>query len=138
MHTPGGHHWLDREDVDGLTVVRVRLAQLRGEDTAQEVFALLYALVDEAGRNRIVLNLGRVETLDSAALGKLVLLNHKLQAAGGRLALCGLGPAADQALQAMHVVGTFTVCASEEEAVRSFPPAPLAPPAVDEGSTGGC
>jgi anti-anti-sigma factor len=120
MSIQGGHHWLEREDVDGVTVVRFVRHRLWGEGAGQEVFGLLYGLVDEAGRNRIVLDMGGVEFVDSSAVGKLVLLNHKAQAAGGRLALCRLGPAVFQALVTMHLTGTFPMYAEEAEAVRSF------------------
>jgi anti-anti-sigma factor len=118
MPTQGGHHWLEREDTNGVTVVRFVMRHLRGEEACREVFALLFALIDEVGRSRLVLNLGRVESLDSSAIGKLILLNHKAQATGGRLALCCLGPAVNQALVAMHLTGTFAVHDEECEAVQ--------------------
>ncbi len=121
MSTQPGHHWLDREDLDGVTIVRYRMRRLFGEENCREVFALLYGLVDEVGRSRLVLNLAQVESLDSSAIGKLVLLNHKAQAAGGRLALCCLGPAVYQTLATMHLTGTFAVYPEEREAVQSFP-----------------
>ena len=127
MSTQPGHHWLEREDQGGVTVVRFLLHRLRGEEACKEVFGLLYGLVDEVGRSRLVLNLAQVESLDSSAIGKLVLLNHKAQAAGGRLALCCLSPAVYQSLATMHLTGTFAVYPEEREAVQSFPlPCPVA------------
>jgi anti-sigma B factor antagonist len=120
MSIPGGHHWLEREDSDGVTVVRFVLRRLHGEDACREVFGLLYGLVDEAGRSRVVLDMGRVEYVDSSAIGKLVLLNHKAQAAGGRLALCRLSPTVFQVLVTMHLTETFAIYTEEGEAVRSF------------------
>jgi anti-anti-sigma factor len=120
MSIQGGHHWLEWEDADGVTVVRFVMHRLWGEEACREVFGLLYGLVDEAGRSSIVLDMGRVESVDSSAVGKLVLLNHKAQAAGGRLALCRLGPTVFQALVTMHLTGTFALYGEEREAVRSL------------------
>ena len=120
MSKQGGHHWLEREDADGLTVVRFVTRFLRGEEACREVFGLLFGLVDEAGRSRIVLNVGHVESADSSAVGKLVLLHHKAQAAGGRLALCCLGPGLQGILGAMHVSGVFALYRDEQQAVQSF------------------
>jgi anti-sigma B factor antagonist len=120
MSAQGGHHWLEREDADGLTVVRFVIHRLRGEESCREVFGLLFGLIDEAGRNRVIVNMGAVEALDSSAIGKLVLLNHKAQAAGGRLALCCLRPEVYQIFAAMHLTGTFSVYGDESEAIQSF------------------
>jgi anti-sigma B factor antagonist len=133
MPTPGGHHWLDREDVNDVTVVRFRPARLSGEDTSRDVFGLLYGLVGEAGRTRLVLNFGRVQSLDSHAVGQLVLLNRKAQAAGGGVALCGLGPGLHSVFQSMHLTGTFAIYADEAAALASFPPAGAAPEADSSG-----
>jgi anti-sigma B factor antagonist len=120
-----GPHWLEREDVEGVAVVRVLAARLLDEDLCHEVFGLLHALVSEAGRARLVLDLSRVEMLNSSAVGKLVMLNREAQAHGGRLALCGLAGSAAEVLDKMHLAGTFAVYPGTQEAVDSFPQADL-------------
>jgi anti-anti-sigma factor len=130
MITRGGHHWLERKDAGGATVVRVLPPRLMGDQTCREVFGLLYGLVDETECNRLVLDLGRVKSLDSHGVGKLVLLNRKAQATGGRLALCNLTPQVAAMLDRLNLLGVFEVFGGEEEAVVSFP-LPLA--TVSEG-----
>jgi anti-anti-sigma factor len=116
-----GGHWLGREDFGGVTVVRLRPPKAVDDDTARAVFDPIYTLVGEVGRTNLVLNLAGVEHLPSLGLGKLVLLNRKAQAAGGRLALCHLPPGVEGALDSTRLKGLFAVYATEEEAVRSFP-----------------
>ena len=120
MLKEGGHHWLEREDTDGVTVARFLLSRLEGEAAAREIFELLYALVDQVGRSRIVLNMGRVETLDSSAIGKLVMLLHKVQRAGGRLALCKLERPIFDLMQMTHMDEIVPIYGDEQDAVRSF------------------
>jgi anti-sigma B factor antagonist len=133
-----GHHSLDREDIGNVTVVRFRTARLRGEEASREVFHLLYMLVDEAGRHQLVVNLAQVEALDSSAIGKLVLLNRKVQAAGGKLALCGLNADLDHVFQAMHLKGVLGIHNDEAEALRSIQsPAPAESAGSAEGPTAG-
>src|SRR5262245_28011341 len=91
MSAQGGSHWLLRQDAGSGSIVRVLPDRLMGEQTYHEIFGLLYGLMDEAGRNRIVLDLARVQSLDSRAAGGLLMLHRKAQVAGGRLVLCGLG-----------------------------------------------
>jgi anti-anti-sigma factor len=127
MSTHPRLHWLDREDIDDVTVARFLVTRLWGEELCREVFGLLFGLVDQAGRSRIVLNLERVELMDSSAISKVVLLNHKVQAAGGRLALCRLQPRVDDLFKTMHLTGTVAIYAEEKEALESFPPPSMSP-----------
>jgi anti-sigma B factor antagonist len=112
--------WLEREDRGEVTVVRLRAAKVLNEETTRAVFDPVYSLAGGMGRNRLVLNLAPAQYLPSLALGKLVLLNRKVQAAGGRLALCQLSPAVAETLEATHLADLFDVYATEDDALRSF------------------
>jgi anti-anti-sigma factor len=113
-------HWLEREDVGGVTVVRLRPPRVVDDDTTRAVFDPVYSLVDAVARNNLVLNLGATDYLPSLGLGKLVLLNRKVQAAGGRLALCQVSPAVEESLDSTHLKQLFNIYATEQEAVQSF------------------
>ncbi len=118
---PGTHggHWLQREDVGDVTVVRLKLARV-GDEDALALFKQIYSLVDDMGRRNLVLSLGPVEYLPSMALGKLVMLNRKAQAAQGRLALCQLSEGVAEILELTHLNEIFSIYPTEEDAVRSF------------------
>jgi anti-sigma B factor antagonist len=119
MASTHGGHWLEREDLGDVTVVRLKLPRLQDDD-AHTIFKQIYSLVDDMGRSRLVLSLGPVTFLPSMALGKLVMLNRKAQAAGGRLAVCQLTPEAREVLDVTHLSDLFQLFATEQEAVRSF------------------
>jgi anti-sigma B factor antagonist len=127
MSATHGGHWLEREDVGEVTLVRVKLARL-GDDDTQDLFNQIYSLVDEMGRSRLVVNLREVDYLPSLALGKLLMLNRKTQAAEGRLALCRLTPSVDEIFQVTHLQDLIAVYQSEEEALESFHGASPGPP----------
>jgi anti-sigma B factor antagonist len=114
-----GSHWLEREDVGAVTVVRLKTPKVLDEDTIREVFDPIYT-ISGLGRNRLVLNLAAVEHLPSMALGKLVMLNRKAQAGNGRLALCQLSPPVQEILEATHLDGLFAIYGTEQEAVQSI------------------
>jgi anti-sigma B factor antagonist len=128
-----GQHWLQREDAGSVTVARVVPARLQGEELCRDVFGLLCALVDEAGRTRVVLDLTGVASMDSHAVGGLVLLNRKARAAGGRLAVCCPSQTVAECFERMRLAKVLEVFASREEALSSFPADPL----PDEASQGG-
>jgi anti-sigma B factor antagonist len=119
MSTKHGTHWLEREDLGDVTVVRLKVPRLEDEDTVREVFDPIVGLI-EVGRRQLVLNLATVKYAPSLVLGKLVMLNRKAQAAGGRLVLCGLAPSIARALETTHLSGMIPSCDAEEEAVASF------------------
>src|SRR5437762_3217775 len=114
-----GGHFLEREDIGDVSVVRLKLPRVRDDD-AQEFFKQIYSLVDDMHRRNMVLSLGPVEYLPSMALGKLVMLNRKAQAAQGRLALCQLSPGVAEILEVTHLNEIFAISPTEEAALRSF------------------
>jgi anti-sigma B factor antagonist len=120
MSDKHGSHWLEREDFGEVTVARLKTPKRLDDDIAHGVFDPIYALVDSVGRRKVVLNLAPVEYLPSLAVGKLVMLNRKVQAAGGRLALCQLTPTVREVLDTTHLTPLFHVFPTEPEAVESF------------------
>src|SRR5262249_2925583 len=83
---------LEIEEVGDVTVVRLLDKKILDEQNIQIIGDLLFRLVDEEGRKQILLDFSRVEYLSSAANGKLITLNKKLQRVQGKLALCGINP----------------------------------------------
>ena len=114
-----GTHWLEREDFESVTVVRLKTPRVLDDDTIRAVFDPIYALVS-MGRTCLILNLTVVEYLPSIALGKLVMLNRRLGADEGRLALCNLSPTVADTLQSTHLDSLFCIYPTESEALRSF------------------
>ena len=115
-----GAHWLEREDHDAISVVRFKTPKVLDEDTLRTVFELIYSMVADVGRNQLVLNLAAADFLPSMAMGKLVMLNRKIQAASGRLALCNLAPAVAESLENTRLNQLFKIYATEAEALQSF------------------
>src|SRR5437868_4127970 len=79
---------LEVEDIGDITVVNFVDKKILDEQNIQVIGEQLFSLVDELGRRKILLNFKNVEFLSSAALGKLITLNRKLQSTGGKLVLC--------------------------------------------------
>jgi anti-sigma B factor antagonist len=119
MSETHGSHWLEREDIGDVTVVRFKTPKMLDEDTARAVFNQIYTLND-IGRNRLVLNLAAVEYLPSMAIGKLVMLNRKVAASNGRLALCCLTESALETLELTRVEQLFNKYPTEQAALQSF------------------
>jgi anti-sigma B factor antagonist len=118
VQTPCRH--LEREDIGEVTVLRLTVPRLLDDGEIVALFDGIVSLLNEEGRSHLVLNLCRAEPLASMVIGKLVMLNRRVQAAGGRLVLCGLGPRTAEILSVMRLTPLFRIYLEEQPALRSF------------------
>src|SRR5207244_60367 len=79
-----------------------------------------HRLLTDIGRKQIVLDFSDADFLPSTGLGKLVMLNRKLQAVQGRLALCHLAPLVQESLEHTRLTPLFNIYGTEAEALESF------------------
>jgi anti-sigma B factor antagonist len=111
---------LEVEDLGDVTVVKFTDKKILDEPNIQIIGDQLFSLVDDMSRRRIVLNFGNVEYLSSAALGKLIALNKKVNSAGGRLALCSIAPPIYEIFELTATKRLFNIYEDEQEALQSF------------------
>ena len=102
---------------DGIFVVDCNGRIVFGEESS-----LLRDTVKEAlsTNNRIVLNLGEVDYIDSTGLGTLAGLYTSVRKASGAIKLMGLTKHVSDLLQITKLLTVFEVYNSEAEAVESF------------------
>jgi anti-sigma B factor antagonist len=110
---------LEIEDVDDVTVVTFMDRRILDEPNIQAIGKQLFSLVEDRDRHRLLLNLTNVEYLSSAALGKLIRLNKKLKAAGGRLVLCNIRAEVYDVLEITKMDHLFDMRRQEDENPQS-------------------
>ncbi len=120
MSTQPKRRRLEVEDIGDVTVVKFTDRKILDEQNIQTIGEQLFSLVDESGRKKLLLNFGNVEYLSSAALGKLITLNKKVQAAGGRLALSNIDPQIYEVFKITKLNQLFSIYDEEQEALQSF------------------
>src|SRR5205085_147991 len=86
------YRWFHAEAVGPVTVVRFPHPGVLTGEAVDVIADQLFQLVDEGGCRQMLLSLANVETLDSAMLGKILILSQRLLALGGRLKLCRVPP----------------------------------------------
>ena len=84
MSTDSRRQRLEVEDIGDVTVVNFIDKKILDEQQIQVIGDQLFRLVEELGRDKLLLNFGNTEYLSSAALGKLITLHKKVNAAGGQ------------------------------------------------------
>jgi anti-sigma B factor antagonist len=80
------------QEVGDVTIVKFRGPRIIDEPNIQKIGEELFRLVDVLDRRNILIDFSNINYLSSAAIGKLLTLNKKLQAVGGKLVLCNLDP----------------------------------------------
>jgi anti-sigma B factor antagonist len=111
---------LEVEDSGDVAVVQFVDKKILDEQNIQMIGDDLFRLVDELGRRKILLNFGNVEFLSSAALGKLITMNRKVQAVRGKLVLCNISKEIREVFEITKLDKLFTIMPDEQSALQAF------------------
>lgn len=115
-----GQRRLDIDAIGDVTIARFVDKKILDETNIQIIGNQLFGLVEEDGRKRIVLDFSNVEYLSSAALGKLITLDKKVKAAGGKLRLCSIRPDIYEVFAITKLNQVFDIKEDQDQAVESF------------------
>jgi anti-anti-sigma factor len=86
----------------------------------EEIENELTRLISDHGYSKLLLDFSNVQYISSSMLAKLVGLEKRLQAAKGRLALCGLGPILMDTFRIGQLERVFSIYDDVGSAIRSF------------------
>jgi len=111
---------MEVKDIGDVTVVNFTDKKILDEQNIQLIGEQLFRLVDELGRRKLLLNFGNVEYLSSAALGKFITLNKKVNAAGGRLILCNIDPQIYEVFELTKLNKLFNIKKDEQSAMQEI------------------
>ena len=111
---------LEVEDIGDVTVVNFTDRKILDEQNIQLIGEQLFNLVDQGNRHKILLNFSNVEYLSSAALGKLITLNKKVQNVKGRLILCNIDPQIYEVFEITKLNKVFNIHKEEQAALQAF------------------
>ena len=109
---------LEEEMVGDVTVVTFVDKKILDEQNIQIIGEQLFDLVDNQGRKKILLNFANVEFLSSAALGKLITMNKKMQAAAGKLAMCKIAREIMDVFEITKLDKLFKIFKDEQAALQ--------------------
>ena len=120
MSSPSRRRRLEVEHIGDVTVVNFIDRKILDEQNIQIIGEQLFSLVDELGRRKILLNFGNVEYLSSAALGKFITLNKKVNAASGKLILCNIDPQIYEVFEITKLNKLFNILKDEQTGLQAF------------------
>jgi anti-anti-sigma factor len=95
------------------TIARVAGCNRLTDENLESIGQELSSLAENGGGKHLLLDLEAVEYLDAVALGKLVGLNKRLRAVGGRLTVSNPRPAVREILAATRMDHLFDIVSPE-------------------------
>ena len=114
------HRRLQVNEVGEVTVVRFVDRKILDEANIQELGQELFRLVEDDHRKNLLLNFSTVEFLSSAALGKLITLDKKVKAHGGKLKLCNIRREIYEVFAITRLNKLFDIREEEADALAAF------------------
>lgn len=109
---------IDKRVKGGVTILDVEGKITIGKGDVALRDAVQQALAD--GAKKILIELGRVSTIDSSGVGELVSAFTTVTNRGGKLKLVNLPPKVNDILQITQLITVFEVFDNEDEAIASF------------------
>ena len=114
------HRRLDLEDFGEVTVASFIDKKILDETNIQVIGNQMFALVEDDGCRKILLDFSNVEYLSSAALGKLIVMDKKVKAAQGQLKMCSVRPDILGVFRITRLDKLFAIFDSREQALEGF------------------
>lgn len=120
MSTPGRRSRLEVEDNGEIAIVNFTDRKILDEQVIQKIGEDLFSLIDQYDRRKILLNFSNVDYLSSAALGKFITLNKKVQAKNGRLVMCHINEDIFEVFEITRLDRLFNIQKDEQSALQAF------------------
>ena len=101
-------------------VIRFGDHRILDELTVNKISDELYGVADREDCHNLLLNFASVVGLSSLMLGKLLMLQKKMEAKGGKLKICEVGPAVEGVFEETKLNRIFDIRQSEQDALKTF------------------
>ena len=110
------------EDNGEITIVNFIDRRLAGDQNIDKIGEDLFSLVDELSRHQILLKFSNVELMEASMLGKLITLNKKVLAAGGKLVMCNIADDIYEVFEITRLNKLFHIVENEQDGLQAFEP----------------
>jgi anti-sigma B factor antagonist len=111
---------LELKDIGDVTVARFTDRHLLDQKTLDMIGQQLFSLVDQTGRQKLLLDFSHVQDISSLAIGMLVTLKKKLGAVGGKLVLFHMDPEIREMMAVTQLDTMFIIRGEEQEALQAL------------------
>jgi anti-anti-sigma factor len=111
---------LEVDRLGKLIVIRLLSVALIDYEQIDRLGDRLLGVLDEPGCRWVVLDLGRVEHMASAMIGRVLGLHRRLRGRDGRLVLCNVSADILNVLEVLRLCPFFSIQRNEQEALLAL------------------
>jgi anti-sigma B factor antagonist len=111
---------LDVSEVGDVTIVRFRDRRITEGRGIEEIARELFHLVERENRKKLIMSLASVDSLSSAALGKLIALNKRVAVRGGAIKLSSMNADISRVFSVSRLDRLFEIEKDEHHALEAF------------------
>ncbi|MBD3672382.1 MAG: STAS domain-containing protein [Planctomycetaceae bacterium] len=112
-------HYLIISEEGDVACVNFKDEQLTDEDNIERIGRELFALTDQYGCRKVILDLDGLRMLTSSVLGKMITLHRKLHRNDGTLVICNAGEHVTKILETSRLHDYFNMV-EDASAAREF------------------
>lgn len=120
MPSRSSQHLLQVEYQGQVTIIKFRRREILDVGVIEDVGEQLFKLVEEERRHHLLLNLGNIDRLSTAMVGKFVATQKKAQVASGQLSLCNLDARLLQVFELLRLTEVFPIYPDEQMALAAL------------------
>jgi anti-sigma B factor antagonist len=103
-----------------VVVVTFNVSHINDEENIEELGHDLFALTEQYGFRKVILDMREVEYITSSVVGKMITMHRKLHRSEGQLVLCQLTSGVNEVLSASRLLNYFTHRETLEQALEQF------------------
>ena len=111
---------IDLNDVDDVSVVKFKDEKVVDPARIEEMGNELLSLASRDDREKLLINFENVKFFSSAAINKLIVLEKRVRAQGGKLKLSNLRPEVRDLFSFTNLDNLFSIVDVQEEAIKKF------------------
>lgn len=107
-------------DVGEIVTIRFNDERLTDEDNIEQLGHELFAVVDQFGKRKVILDLTGLKMITSSVLGKMITLHRRLHRLEGKMVISNAGDYVTEILKTARLHDYFHVASNNELASNMF------------------
>ena len=111
---------IELDKVDGVSIVRFKDKKVMDPARIERLGLELLTLVDRDQPEHILVNFESVNFFSSAAINKLIVLEKRVRARGGKIRLSNLAPEVRDLFSYTNLDSMFRIDTDQEQSLESF------------------
>lgn len=111
--------YLVLENRGDVTLATIRVSTLTEDMNLEQFGHELFALVEQVGCRKLIVNMHEVQMITSAGLGKMIALHRKMHRVQGVVAFCHIQAAVEDILKTSRLITYLKVAENVESAIAA-------------------